>query len=251
MYSGGHMKDNILGFDVLDTSYNELLKNLFKDINQKYKNFVVNINPFIIMNFYNNKKIIAKFNQEKYQIADGIGIVWASKLNQKKLKERITGIDLMEKICSKAAKETKTIFLCGAGFGVAEKTKLILENKYKNIKIVGTCSGYISEKEMMQQINGANADIVFIALGSPKQEMFILNNKDKLKYKVIMPVGGSFDVISGNIKRAPKLFIKTNTEWLYRTLREPKRLKKNLILFKFIFLVIFKSNKNGGSYKCK
>ena len=77
--------------------------------------------------------------------------------------------------------------------------------------------------------------------------MFILNNKDKLKYKVIMPVGGSFDVISGNIKRAPNFFIKTNTEWLYRTLKEPKRIKKNLTLFKFMYLVTFKQKKYGGN----
>lgn len=241
------MKENILGFDVINTDYNILLKNIFTDINKNTKNFIVNVNPFIIMNFYNNKKVIKQFNNEKYQIPDGIGIIWASKFNKKILKTRITGIDLMEKICAQAEKENKTIFLCGASPGVADKTKLELEKRHKKIKIVGTCSGYITEKEMLKEINKANADIVFLALGSPKQEMFILNNKDKLKYKVIMPVGGSFDVISGNIKRAPNFFIKTNTEWLYRTIKEPKRIKKNLSLFKFMYLVVFKQKKYGGN----
>lgn len=243
------MKENILGFDVINTDYNILLKDIFTDINKNTKNFIVNVNPFIIMNFYNNKKVIKQFNNEKYQIPDGIGIIWASKFNKKILKTRITGIDLMERICSQAEKENKTIFLCGASPGVADKTKQILENKYKNINIIGTCDGYISETEMISKINKTKADILFIALGSPKQELFILNNKAKLKNKVIMPVGGSFDVISGNIKRSPKIFIKTNTEWLYRTLREPTRIKKNVNLLKFAFLIIInkrRGDKNGN-----
>lgn len=242
------MKDNILGFDVLNIDYDNLLIKIFDDINKEKKNFIVNINPFIIMNFYKDDYVIRKFNQEKYQIADGIGIVWASKFNNKKIKNRITGIDLMEKICEKAASNKKTIFLCGAGKGIADKTKLVLEEKYEGIKVVGTCDGYVEESEMIKKINKANPDIVFVALGSPKQEMFILNNKEKLKYKVIMPVGGSFDVISGNLKRAPKVFINTNTEWLYRCLREPKRIFKNMKLLKFVFLVIFnkRSLKNGN-----
>ena len=237
------MKDNILGFDVLNTTYEDLITNLFNDINNKKKNFIVNINPFIIMNFYKNKEIVKKLNEEKYQIPDGIGIVWASKFNQKKIKNRITGIDLMDKICLKAAKEKKKVFLCGAAPEVANQAKIVLKQKYHNIKIGGVCNGYLSENEMVKQINKAKADIVFVALGSPKQELFILNNKNILNYKLIMPVGGSFDVISGNIKRAPKIFIKTNTEWLYRMLKEPKRIKRNISLLRFIFLVIFNKNK--------
>ena len=242
------MKDNILGFDVLKTNYKNLINNIFKDINNNEKHFIVNINPFIVMNFYKNDKIKKLFNKEKYQIADGIGIVWASKFNKKLITERITGIDLMEKICEKSAIENKTIFLCGSSPGVAEKTKEVLEKKHKNIKIIGACSGYITEKEMVKLINNSKPDIIFLALGSPKQEMFILNNKNKLKSKIIMPVGGSFDVISGNIKRAPKIFINTKSEWFYRMIKEPKRIIRNLSLIKFVYLVIFnkKGVKNGN-----
>ena len=241
------MKENILGFDILPTDYNEITDNIFKDIKNKQKHFIVNINPFIIMNFYKNNKVKEKFNKEKYQIADGIGVVWASKFNKKIIKERITGIDLMDKICGKSALENKTIFLCGASPGIAKKTKEALEKQYKDIKIIGTCSGYITENEMVKLINNSKPDILFLALGSPKQEMFILNNKNKLKSKIIMPVGGSFDVISGNIKRAPKIFINTKSEWFYRMIKEPKRIKRNLVLLKFIFLVIINRNKVGGT----
>lgn len=242
------MKDNILGFDVGSSNYETLLKNVFADMNKKEKHFIANINPFIIMNFHNKPDIIKKINYEKYQIPDGIGIVWASKFNKKLIKDRLTGIDLMIKICEQAAQENKTIFLCGAKPGVVLKTKKNLEAEYKNIKIIGTCSGYISEAEMVKKINKADSDIVFVALGSPKQEMFILNNKDNLKYKIIMPVGGSFDVISGNIKRAPKFFIRTNTEWLYRIIKEPNRIIRNLSLIKFVFLVVFKKTKKENNY---
>ncbi|MDD4187279.1 MAG: WecB/TagA/CpsF family glycosyltransferase [Bacilli bacterium] len=242
------MKDNILGFDVVSSNYESLIHNIFIDINNDEKIFIVNINPFIIMNYCNKPDIIKKLNQEKYQIADGIGIVWASKFNKRLIKERITGIDFMIKMCEQAAKDCKKIFLCGAKPEVVKKAKKNLEIKYKNIKIVGTCSGYVSELEMIKAINKTNADIVFVALGSPKQEMFILNNKENLKYKVIMPVGGSFDVISGNIKRAPNLFIKTNTEWLYRIIKEPKRIIRNFSLIKFVFLIIFNKKKKENNY---
>ena len=234
------MKEKILGFDVMDTNYKDLISNIFIDINKNQQNFLVNINPLIIMNFYNNKKYIDLFNSEKYQISDGIGILWASKCRKKLIKNRIAGIDLMKKICEEAAVQNKTIFLCGAKPGIPKRTKEELEKEFPKIKIVGYCDGYVSEEEMIKQIKQSKPDILFVALGSPKQENFILNIKQTLiETKLFMPVGGSFDVISGNIKRAPKFYQKTCMEWLYRMIKEPKRIKANLLLFKFVFLVIF------------
>lgn len=145
----------------------------------------------------------------------------------------------MNEICMTSVNYNSKIFLYGAKPEVAEDTKKQLEKKYIGINIVGVCDGYISEEEAIENIKKVNPDILFIGLGSPKQEEFIVNNKSKLKsVKILMPVGGSFDVISNNLKRAPKWIIKINLEWLYRLIKQPKRIFRQVKLLKFIFLCI-------------
>ena len=233
----------ILGFKICDLSQEEILKNLSKDIKNNTSNIIFNINPLIITNFYKNKKIVDEFNQEKYQIPDGIGVILASKMKDGELKRRITGVGFFEKLCKLSIKEKQTIFLYGGKDGVAKKAKENLEKRYSNIQIVETINGYVEEKVALKKILKTKPDILFVALGSPKQENFIIDYKNKLKnIKIIMPVGGTFDIISGNIKRAPKIITELNLEWFYRMIKEPKRIKVNIKIFHFIFLVIFKNN---------
>lgn len=239
-------KENILGFEVCNTSIDNLLKNIFKDFNNNISNFIVNINPEIITKNYKNKNLRIIFNKQKYQIPDGIGIILASKIKRKKIQERITGIDLMQLICKESVNHDSKIFLYGSKNKISEKAKEELEILYPNINIVGNCNGYEDNATVIEKINKSNANILFVGLGSPKQEEFIINNKDNLKnIKIFMPVGGSFDVISKTLKRAPNWIIKINLEWLYRLFQEPKRFFRQLGLIKFIFLVIFRRNKNG------
>ena len=118
-----------------------------------------------------------------------------------------------------------------------------LEDKYQKINIVGFTDGYVKVEVALKDIVKSKSDVLFVALGSPKQEEFIIKNKKALEnVKIIMPVGGSFDVISGYSKRSPKIFIKLHLEWLYRMLKEPKRIKQNMGIIKFLWLVIFKNN---------
>ena len=237
-------KEKILGFDVCITNQNNLIKNIFDDFNKNIRNFIVNINPEIVAKNYKNKELINIFNSQKYQIADGIGIIYASKLQKGKIKQRITGIDLMNLICKKSSNIHAPIFLYGSKEAIAEKAKVELEKQYSGINIVETCSGYEDENIVIEKINKSNANILFVGLGSPKQEQFIINNMDKLKnVKLFMPVGGSFDVISKNLKRAPNFIIRCNLEWFYRLLQEPKRFLRQLSLVKFIFLNIFRRKK--------
>ena len=232
-------KEKVLRFDVCDDSETQILKNVFEDYKKNIQNFIVNINPEIVINSYKDEKLVKELNNQKYQIPDGIGIVYASKIKKGNIKTRITGIDFMEKICQESIKHSAKIFLYGSKPGVADKAATELENKFQGIKIVGTCDGYCDEEIAFNEIKHSNADIVFVALGSPKQETFIVNNRSKLKnVKIFMPVGGSFDVISKNIKRAPNWIIKLNLEWLYRMLKQPTRLFRQLKIIKFIFLVI-------------
>ncbi len=233
-------KEKILGFNVCISNIEEITQNIFEDYKNNKQNFIVNINPEIIINNYKNKDIINIFNKQKFQIPDGIGIVYASILKKGKLKKRITGIDLMDEICRCSCNYNSKIYFYGAKPGIAEKAKNQLEKKYKNIKIVGCSDGYGDESLIIDKINKSKADILFVGLGSPKQEKFIIENMDKLKkVKILMPVGGSFDVLSNTLKRAPQIFIKLNLEWLYRLYQEPKRFFRQIKLCKFIFLVLF------------
>ena len=237
-------KEKVLGFDVCTESPKEMLENIFKSYKKQEQLFIVNMNPEIIIANYNNEKFKEILNEQKYQIPDGTGIVWASKKNKGNIKQRITGIDLMIDICEKSQGYNARIFLYGSKPGIATLAKENLKNKFPKINIVGECNGYCDEKEVIYKIIESNADIVSVGIGSPKQENFIIENKEKFpSVKIFMPVGGSFDVISKTKKRAPNWVIKCNLEWLYRLFQEPSRIGRQMKLLKFMYLV--RREKNG------
>ena len=237
-------KEKILGFNVCTYNTEQLLNNIFQDYLKNEQLFIVNINPEIVVSNYKNKNLRKILNEQKYQIPDGSGIVWASKKNKGNIKQRITGIDLMIDICEKSQGYNARIFLYGSKPGIATLAKENLKNKFPKINIVGECNGYCDEKEVIYKIIESNADIVFVGIGSPKQENFIIENKEKFpSVKIFMPVGGSFDVISKTKKRAPNWVIKCNLEWLYRFFQEPSRIGRQMKLLKFMYLV--RREKNG------
>lgn len=239
-------KEKILGFDVCVLEKEEILSDVFKNYEQNNQVTIMNVNPEIVINNYKNEQFVKNVNEQKYQIPDGIGIVYASKINKGNIKKRIPGIDLVNDICKMSIKYKSKIFLYGAKEEIVNKAKQELEKAYEGINIVGTCNGYVSEEEAISEIKKYQPDILFAGLGSPKQENFIINNKQILdSVKVFMPVGGSFDVISNTLKRAPKWMIKLNLEWLYRLIQQPKRLFRQLKLISFIKCVIVEQIKNG------
>ena len=146
----------------------------------------------------------------------------------------------MDMLCNLANDKGYKVFLYGAKEETIKLAKSKLEEKYQNIKIVGYINGYEKDNDkIIKAINKSHADIIFVALGSPKQENWITSNMDKIDALIFQGVGGSFDVISGNIKRAPIWMQKAGLEWLYRLIKEPKRIFRQLKLFKFLFLIIF------------
>lgn len=236
-------KEQVLGFNVNTYTSEELLNRVFKDYSINEQLFIVNINPEIVVSNYKNEELKKILNEQKYQIPDGSGIVWASKKNKGSISTRITGIDLMLDICKESQKYSSNIFLYGATDDVVQKAKKELEKAYPEIRIIGTNDGYEDEEKVVQKLKTMPIDILFVGLGSPKQENFIIKYKNELKnIKILMPVGGSFDVISKTKKRAPDWMIKCNLEWLFRLLQEPKRIFRQMKLIKFIFLVL--SNRN-------
>lgn len=234
------IKERILGLDVIVSDYKHLLNQIREDVIKKRKKTIVAINPEKILTARKDEKLKGSLNKADYQIPDGMGVILASIIKGGKIKSRITGVDTFTKICELAANEGFKIFLYGAKEEQVLGAKNKLISMYPTIQIAGHQNGYEKdEAKVIKKINDSKAQILFVALGSPKQEDFTYRNFDKLNINIFQGVGGSFDVISGNIKRAPEWMKNTGLEWFYRLLKEPKRIFRQVKLIKFIFLAIF------------
>lgn len=231
--------ENFFGVNVSILTYELLRTKVIEDIENNVKSSIIAINPEKLIIAREKPEIKKLLNSATYKIADGIGVVVASKLRKGNIKNRITGIDCMDMLCKLSNDKGYKIFMYGAKEEIVKQAKIKLEKKYPNIKIVGYIDGYEEDNEkIIRTINDCKPDILFVALGSPKQEIWINENMVKLNAKIFQGVGGSFDVFSGNIKRAPKWMQKVGLEWLYRLFKEPKRVFRQMKLFKFFGLVL-------------
>ena len=192
------------------------------------KSFVVTANPetFIIAKEDESfEKLI--LDENVTVVADGIGIVKASKIAQMPVTERIPGIEVAKFLLECANKHSLRVFLFGAEEEILEKLCDKLRQNLPSIQIVGKINGYTDNKdEAFLSIKNTDADIILVALGIPAQEKLIYKHFDSFNKGVFVGVGGSFDVLSGQKNRAPQFFLDHNIEWLYRIFKEPKRLKR-------------------------
>jgi N-acetylglucosaminyldiphosphoundecaprenol N-acetyl-beta-D-mannosaminyltransferase len=220
----------------------QTLTKIEKAIRNKQRIHHVVVNAAKIVN--SQKDVLLKESIVNCDIinADGQSIVWASKLLGKKLPERVAGIDLMINLVDLAAKKGYKIFLLGAKDDVLQEVVKIYQNKYGANLIVGYRNGYYSKEEEAEiaiEIANSNADMLFVAITSPKKEIFLNKYKDIVRVPFIMGVGGSFDVIAGKTKRAPLWMQKTGLEWFYRVIQEPKRMWKRYLFgnTEFVYLI--------------
>lgn len=182
--------------------------------------------------------------------ADGMAVVWASKILGTPLPERVTGIDLMQELVKLAYKRGYKIFFFGATEEVVRKVVEKYSTEYSPDIIAGYRNGYYSEEEesiIAEQISNSGANILFVGISSPKKEKFLYKYKDILKnINLIMGVGGSFDVIAGKVRRAPKWMQELGLEWFYRFLQEPRRMWRRAFIDngKFAILVFLEILKN-------
>jgi len=202
---------------------------------------VVTLNAEIAYKAANNFSLRQIINSAQLVVPDGIGVVWAAKKSGYAVKERVAGIDLVLNLCKHGAKRGWKIYLLGSKADIISQAAVQLEMKYPGLIIAGYHHGYFDsqqEKSIINDINKSAADILLVGLGAPRQEYWINQNKSKLEVPVCIGVGGSFDVISGVKKRAPRFIVKMNLEWLYRLLCEPSRIKRQLDLPRFIIKVL-------------
>lgn len=198
-------------------------------------------NTEIIMKAQDDPTFKQVLNEGDLVIPDGIGVVLASKIHHLGLSERVPGIELMGLMLEFCNRAGKSIYLFGGAPGIAEMASEKILSTYPNLKIVGIRDGYFKEEDVwsiLDDINEKKPDILFVALGAPKQEKWIHQHKKTLNAKVAMGVGGALDVWSGTVKRAPVIYQKLGLEWFYRLLKQPSRIGRMMSLPKFMIKVI-------------
>lgn len=242
------MKDkvNILGVNVDMVTIDEAAEEIYSFLATDSMHSVYTPNSEIIMLAYKDSEFADLLNRSDLLTADGIGVVYASKILKKPIKERAAGYDIARKVLKKLDGSDYKLFLFGGKPGVAEEAKANLEKEYTGLKIVGTRNGYFKSDEeagIIDEINASGTDIVFVCLGAPAQEKFIDRNRDKLKTKAALGIGGSLDVFAGKVERAPEFWQKAGLEWFYRLMKEPKRIGRMMALPKFGLTVLFKGKR--------
>lgn len=202
---------------------------------------VIAVNPEKVIQANHDPEVLKRLQQAGLLIPDGIGVVFAVRLLGLGYLKRVPGSELMPKLCEQAAKKGYKVFLFGANQEVISHAAVALCQRYPGLNIVGTQHGYVKEEEMpsvITAINDTQAELLFVALGSPKQELWMTRYVPLLKVKVCQGVGGTFDVIAGRVKRAPLLFRSMHLEWFYRLLSQPSRIFRQTALPIFVYQVL-------------
>lgn len=239
LYGGKMMKKvSILDVDFDFVNKAEASKLIFNACQSKSETplAVVTPNPIMVMNAQESEKLFSALAAADLSLADGVGIISAARRIGTPLPERVTGIDTGYAVLEKLAEIGGSIYLLGAKPGVAEKAAERLTVKLPRLRVVGTHHGYFADDdEIVSDIKGKKPDLLLVCLGSPRQEIWMHENKERLSgVGAILCLGGALDVWSGNVRRAPSLFIKMRLEWLWRMLCEPKRIRElpKLIAFR-------------------
>ena len=209
--------------------------------------FVVTANAEIIMMCqedaaYND--IIS--HQAELVLPDGAGAVWAGRHLGYKVPERVAGFDLYNHLLALSAEKGYKAYFFGGSPGIAEAAKAKSEEMYPGVQIVGCHNGYFTDTDVpaiIEEINNSGAEMLFVALGAPKQEKWILAHRAELKPRILMGIGGSFDVLAGKMERAPKWMQDASLEWAFRLYKQPSRFMRMLALPKFALKVMFSCKK--------
>ena len=237
----------ILGVPVHPYTMNGAVEKIVERVSQKQKTLVVTANAEIIMMGQSDTEYMEILNKAALVLPDGAGTVWAGRKLGYEVPERVAGYDLFLNLMAEAAQKNFKVFFFGAAPGVAEEAKQKCETLYPGISIVGCRNGYFKDADnhsIVEEINNSGADLLFVALGAPKQEKWLAKYEDTLNPSLLMGIGGSFDVVAGKMERAPKWMQDASLEWLFRLYKQPSRFRRMLVLPKFVIKVLrFKSYK--------
>ena len=230
----------ILGVNVDSVTMAQAVERVEQLIAAKKNSIVATANAEMLLRATNDDELKNILNAAELIVPDA-GTVWAARHLGYEMPERVAGFDLVQELMKIAPSKGYKFFLFGSAPTIADKAKLKAQELYPNIKIVGTRNGYFTaadEAEIIAQIKNSKPDILLAALGVPKQEKWLAAHKDELKVPVSIGVGGTFDVMAGVVKRAPKWMQRAKLEWLFRAMLQPSRAGRLIALPKFVFKVV-------------
>lgn len=231
---------DILGVPVTPFSMQEAVAWLMDRVQQNIPTQVVTANAEIIMMGQQDPAYLKLLQQADLVLPDGAGTVWAGRKLGYSVPERVAGYELFLEILKYAGRHGEKIFLFGAAPGIAEAAAAKAREIAPGVRIVGTRNGYFKEEEsasIVETINATGADILFAALGAPKQEYWLRDYGSRLQPALRIGLGGSFDVLAGKVERAPRWMQRASLEWLYRLLKQPSRIGRMMALPKFVIAV--------------
>lgn len=219
------MRKEILSVTFDNLTMEQALDKAMDHINKGEKCRVVTPNAEIGLDCMKKEDLRALVNGSELVLPDGIGVIYASRILKRPIGQKVAGCEFAEKLADRMQNTGKKLFLYGGKPGVAEQAAKNLQAKYPGLEIAGTQHGYLNdEAQVIDIINAAGADALYVCLGCPRQEQFMERNRDKLNVSLIGGFGGTLDVLSGNVQRAPDIFIKLGLEWFYRLINDPKRI---------------------------
>ena len=218
---------DVLGVGIDDLTMKEAVDRALSLILEHRCAYMVTPNPEIVMAAWDDPEVAEAIENADLVIPDGTGVMQAARILKTPLKEHLPGIDAATEILKRLAQDGGSVFLFGARPGIAEKAAERMKKLFPGLKVCGTNDGYGSnDATVVSKINAAKPDFVMVCLGVPKQEKWMAKYAGKLDVGLMAGLGGTLDVFSGHVRRAPILWQKLNLEWLYRCFAEPKRIKK-------------------------
>ncbi len=230
---------DILGVNFDNVTMDEAVTRAMELIDSGKTSIIVTPNSEIAYDCRQNEDFSRLINSADLIIPDGAGVVLASRILKKPLKQKVAGVELAEALLLKLAEKGKKLFLLGARPGIAEIAAQKMREKVPGLNICGVCDGYFkSDEEVVRKINAADPDIIYVCLGSPKQEYWMRKNACHIGPCTMMGLGGTIDIFAGEAKRAPAVFVKLNLEWFYRLLKQPSRLGRMMRLPRYLFTAV-------------
>lgn len=231
----------ILGIPIDAYTYETLLDDIARWLDSGTFHHVCTVNPEFIMIAQRNDAFFELLHRVDACLADGIGLIWASRILSSPLPARVTGTDAVDLIAERAAAAGWRVFLLGAADGIADKAAHILQARYPGLAIAGTYAGSPAPAEasfIVERINNSQADILLVAYGAPRQDLWIDEHRAALQVKLAMGIGGAFDFIAGIVPRAPHWMQRMGLEWLFRLYKQPWRWRRMLRLPLFVMAVV-------------
>ena len=234
------MSTTILGIELATDSKAKLREQLHEWLTEQTPRQIVTVNPEILVATTRSAQSKTALQNADLRLTDGAGILFVSKLLRLPVPERFTGVELVDELCTLAAKVGRSVYLVGGGQGVAKKAAIELQKRHPDLRVSGAEEGIpkltdarfqaldpaMEEVALVQRIHQAKPSVVFVAFGHPKQEEFIAMHKQELGASVLVGVGGTFDFLAGTVQRAPKLLQTLWLEWLWRLIVQPWRIKR-------------------------